>query len=381
MNTLVSVIENTFGTVPTKGIVHVTHGKEDYFQSYGELYTKSKATAFTLRGKGLRYGDILILSVDKSYHFTQLFWGCILAGIIPAPMPAIAGQQKSSVAFRRLTTAMNYLNAPLVVSTNGDGNLPDGFPSYFSAEDIIKQSSISDYDFVPYHVHANDVAVIQFSSGSTGNPKGVMLSHSNILANLSLKSKFDHTTGNDTLIHWMPYFHDYGLFGNHLSSVYNAITEIRIDPLTYLRNPVIWLEKITQYKATITGSTPTGMDILLKSLEKGQATKPIDLSGIKMLSLGAEMVPAGLFDRTCTVLSEYGFKPSAYCPAYGMAETTLVVAGTELETGYRKIVVDRNQFTKGNIVEYSQCGDSFCEIVSVGKRKRIRIQETLSSNQ
>lgn len=365
MKTLVSVIKNAFDTVPEKGIIHVTHGKEDYFQSYRELYTKSKATAFILREKGLIPGDILILSVDKSYHFTQLFWGCIFAGIIPAPMPAIAGQQKSSVAFRRLKAAMNYLKAPLVVST--DSNLPEDFPSYFSAENIIKQSQISNHDFIAYNAHANDVAVIQFSSGSTGNPKGVMLSHANILANLSLKSKFDHTTPDDILIHWMPYFHDFGLFGNHLSSVYNAITEIRIDPMTYLRNPLIWLEKITQYKATITGSTPTGMDILLKSLEKGEATNPIDLSGIKILSLGAEMVPAGLFDRTCTTLSQYGFNPSVYCPAYGMAETTLVVAGTELETGYRKIVVDRHQFTKGNIVEYSQCEDSFCEIVSIGK--------------
>ena len=143
----------------------------------------------------------------------------------------------------------------------------------FSAENIIKQSQISNHDFIAYNAHANDVAVIQFSSGSTGNPKGVMLSHANILANLSLKSKFDHTTPDDILIHWMPYFHDFGLFGNHLSSVYNAITEIRIDPMTYLRNPLIWLEKITQYKATITGSTPTGMDILLKSLEKGEANK------------------------------------------------------------------------------------------------------------
>lgn len=208
MKTLVSVIKNAFDTVPEKGIIHVTHGKEDYFQSYRELYTKSKATAFILREKGLIPGDILILSVDKSYHFTQLFWGCIFAGIIPAPMPAIAGQQKSSVAFRRLKAAMNYLKAPLVVST--DSNLPEDFPSYFSAENIIKQSQISNHDFIAYNAHANDVAVIQFSSGSTGNPKGVMLSHANILANLSLKSKFDHTTPDDILIHWMPYFHDFG---------------------------------------------------------------------------------------------------------------------------------------------------------------------------
>ncbi|MDR1115794.1 MAG: amino acid adenylation domain-containing protein [Tannerella sp.] len=368
MDTLVSIIENTAASTPEKGIVHISHGKEDYFQSYEELYGKSKIIAYILRERGIKPGSVLILSIDKSYHFTLLFWGCILSGIVPAPMPSVKGHQESSVAFRRLMVAMKHLKAPLLISTDNDlsEKLQRSGNIFFCAEDVIRESNISYYDFENYRASADDLAVIQFSSGSTGNPKGVMLSHANILANLALKSKFDRTTRHDVLIHWMPYFHDFGLFGHHLNSIYNMITEIRIDSLTYLRNPLIWLKKITQYNATITGTTPTGMDILLKTLEKTKAD-PFDLSKIKVLSLGAEMIPASLYERTKEALSMYGFSPLTYRPGYGLAETTLVVSGTEFDAGYKKITLDRKQLAKGKVVKKVFRDDTSCEIVSAGK--------------
>lgn len=131
-------------------------------------------------------------------------------------------------------------------------------------EDIMKQLDLlQDYSLHIPKRDSKDLCVIQFSSGSTGAPKGVMLSFNNILTNLKIKTLADEITTEDTLIHWMPYFHDYGLFGNHLVCLYNQITEIKIEPFSFLRDPLIFLKKISEYQVSICGgTTPSGLDFV-----------------------------------------------------------------------------------------------------------------------
>src|SRR3712207_6360048 len=136
----------------------------------------------------------------------------------------------------------------------------------------------------------SDLCVIQFSSGSTGSPKGVMLNFNNILANLKLKTLADGITADDVLIHWMPYFHDYGLFGNHLLCLYNQITEIKIEPYSFLRDPLIFLKKISSYKVSICGgTTPSGLELLIQKLKRSSdEVKRLDFSRVKTLSRSEE---------------------------------------------------------------------------------------------
>ena len=206
---------------------------------------------------------------------------------------------------------------------------------------------------------SKDLCVIQFSSGSTGAPKGVMLSFNNILTNLKIKTLADEITTEDTLIHWMPYFHDYGLFGNHLVCLYNQITEIKIEPFSFLRDPLIFLKKISEYQVSICGgTTPSGLDLLIQKLEQSNDIKELDLSQVKTLSIGAEMVPSNLYVRL-SPLFQLGFNRNAFRPSYGMAETTLIVSSCLPGYGNKNIIINREAFYEG-IIKLDDKQKDFC---------------------
>lgn len=216
------------------------------------------------------------------------------------------------------------------------------------------------------NIRKDELCVIQFSSGSTGNPRGVMLSFDKIIANIKAKTFADHITREDKLIHWMPYFHDYGLFGNHLVCVYNCITEVKVEPFSFLRDPVVFIQKIEQYDITVCGgTTPSGLELLSKKVkDKEQELKGIDLSHIKTLSVGAEMVPPNLFSRL-EPLFKLGLRKEAYIPSYGMAETTLIVSACTHGYGNRTIKIERDAFYDG-IIKPCNNDAPFCEFTSAG---------------
>ena len=223
MENLYELLEEAAHKVPTKGIVIVNNSQCDFIlKSYYQVKPVSK----------------IIISVEKSENFILLFWGCVMAGCIPVLMPSVQFSNKNSIAFERLKNAIDILGVVTLITN--DINLFEYYKSSFHkavcVEDIMKQLDLlQDYSLHIPKRDSKDLCVIQFSSGSTGAPKGVMLSFNNILTNLKIKTLADEITTEDTLIHWMPYFHDYGLFGNHLVCLYNQITEIKIEPFSFFK--------------------------------------------------------------------------------------------------------------------------------------------------
>lgn len=220
MENLYELLEEAAHKVPTKGIVIVNNSQCDLFLTYSELREKSRKIAFILKSYyQVKPVSKIIISVEKSENFILLFWGCVMAGCIPVLMPSVQFSNKNSIAFERLKNAIDILGVVTLITN--DINLFEYYKSSFHkavcVEDIMKQLDLlQDYSLHIPKRDSKDLCVIQFSSGSTGAPKGVMLSFNNILTNLKIKTLADEITTEDTLIHWMPYFHDYGLFGNHL---------------------------------------------------------------------------------------------------------------------------------------------------------------------
>ncbi|MCR4769995.1 MAG: amino acid adenylation domain-containing protein [Bacteroidaceae bacterium] len=371
MDNLCSLLCEAAISAPNNGLIVVSNSPNDSFISYSDLLIKSKKIAHILRFYyNLERKSKIIISVEKSEDFILLFWGCIMAECVPVLMPAVQSSNKNSIAYERLRNAIKILKTVTVITN--DVNIFIDLEALSQKtilfEDIIKQSDLLNDELLTINKSKSDeLCVIQFSSGSTGSPKGVMLNFSSILANLKMKTIADEITSNDTLIHWMPYFHDYGLFGNHLLSVYNQITEIKIEPYFFLRDPLVFLKKISEYRVSICGgATPSGLEYLIQKLEKNcDEVKDLDFSHVKTLSLGAEMVPTNLYERLIPLFN-LGFDKKAYRPGYGMAENTLIISSCLPGEGDKTIKIDRESFYEGKI-KLAEDGHDYCEFLSAGK--------------
>ena len=341
---------------------------EDVFISYAELAEKSRKIAHVLNSYyAIQPKSKIIISVAKSEDFIMLFWGCVFANCVPVLMPSVRLNNKETVDYDRFKNAKEILGNPILISN--DFNLCNAYENNNAIyiENIFGQMElVSDGEVCSPNIRKDELCVIQFSSGSTGNPRGVMLSFDKIIANIKAKTFADHITREDKLIHWMPYFHDYGLFGNHLVCVYNCITEVKVEPFSFLRDPVVFIQKIEQYDITVCGgTTPSGLELLSKKVkDKEQELKGIDLSHIKTLSVGAEMVPPNLFSRL-EPLFKLGLRKEAYIPSYGMAETTLIVSACTHGYGNRTIKIERDAFYDG-IIKPCNNDAPFCEFTSAG---------------
>ena len=191
MENLYELLEEAAHKVPTKGIVIVNNSQCDLFLTYSELREKSRKIAFILKSYyQVKPVSKIIISVEKSENFILLFWGCVMAGCIPVLMPSVQFSNKNSIAFERLKNAIDILGVVTLITN--DINLFEYYKSSFHkavcVEDIMKQLDLlQDYSLHIPKRDSKDLCVIQFSSGSTGAPKGVMLSFNNILTNLKIK--------------------------------------------------------------------------------------------------------------------------------------------------------------------------------------------------
>ena len=368
MKSLCDLLKNAAQKTPQKGIFVVNNNVEDVFISYAELAEKSRKIAHVLNSYyAIQPKSKIIISVAKSEDFIMLFWGCVFANCVPVLMPSVRLNNKETVDYDRFKNAKEILGNPILISN--DFNLCNAYENNNAIyiENIFGQMElVSDGEVCSPNIRKDELCVIQFSSGSTGNPRGVMLSFDKIIANIKAKTFADHITREDKLIHWMPYFHDYGLFGNHLVCVYNCITEVKVEPFSFLRDPVVFIQKIEQYDITVCGgTTPSGLELLSKKVkDKEQELKGIDLSHIKTLSVGAEMVPPNLFSRL-EPLFKLGLRKEAYIPSYGMAETTLIVSACTHGYGNRTIKIERDAFYDG-IIKPCNNDAPFCEFTSAG---------------
>jgi len=374
--TLCDVLRNTAAAFPRKGVTHLlpADASED-FQSYSDLLKQAEGVAQVLCTKGLQPGAHLIFLVDSSRSFLTTFWGCVLAGVIPAPLAPPAGSNPDSLEAQKILNVWKVLKCPVLCDTrHGElygllGTLLGPAGQLYCAEELLSEAEISPAQprELP-RVAPDDTVILQFSSGSTGMPKGALLSHTNLLSNARAMAAGVHATDADVLMAWLPYFHDYGLFGSHLMPLMAGMNQIKMAPQHFARRPYLWLEKIHQHRATFTCTTNTGLEYLLKYLQakKGRGT-PIDLSCLKGFSVGAEMVSAASCRELAEVLAPSGLKPNIFVPGYGLTETTMVAAAHTLGEPVRAVRVDRQRMVREGLITYRQDdGADVAEFACIG---------------
>jgi acyl-CoA synthetase (AMP-forming)/AMP-acid ligase II len=293
--------------------------------TYGELGAKARAIAATLQDRGAR-GERALLLYPPGTEYVAAFFGCILAGAIAVPaypptprtMPRLLGVVDDSGARFGLTTGEI---AGLVAALHPDqqGRLA------WMATDAVEPGAASAY--ARPRVSPDDLALLQYTSGSTGSPKGVMLSHANLMRNEAIiAERFEHHLGSAG-VNWLPPYHDMGLIGCILQPIVLGYPTTMMSPLAFVRNPVRWLHAITRFRATTAGGPNFGYELLCRAKVTPEQCAGLDLRSWDLAFIGAEPTRAETIERFAAKFAPYGFRREAFYPCYGLAEATLMVSG------------------------------------------------------
>jgi acyl-CoA synthetase (AMP-forming)/AMP-acid ligase II len=297
-------------------------------QTYKELLEEASQIATGLFQLGLKQGDKIIIATKYNKETIEMLWGSFLLGLVPTilqPPSSFSGENPSLV---KLLKVFELLDNPYVFVNS---EVKD---TCALLEGKIKHRTELTLDgtFPEPALNPDDLAFIQFSSGSTGDPKGIMLSHNNLMVNLEAINIGLDLNDFDKFGNWMPLFHDMGLIGYHLTPIYCSIPQCQIETLDFILNPGLWLNLISQQKITISGTTNFGLALALKYLKRGKQIFNWDFTSLKALLNGAEPISVKIMNDFVETLVPFGLKPEVMMPVYGMAESTLAISFAPLLT-------------------------------------------------
>ena len=333
--------------------VHLDQGEEPRASlTYAELERRAKSLAAYLQGKAAP-GDRVLLVFPNGLEFIVAFFGCLFAGLIAVP---VAPPRTKQVVARLLAVAASAQAKVVMTSAALRTELARrvGEPGETGAEWLFLEDIPDNLETVWRRVSpkSGDLAVLQFTSGSTGNPKGVQLSHANILHNCHLLELACGSAPDLRLVSWLPNFHDWGLIGCLMFPLLIARPSYTFDPSAFLFRPKRWLDAMSRFKGTLTCSPNFGYEMCIRQIAE-KDTESLDLSAWNMAMVGAEPVRKATIERFVERFGRYGFRKEAFYPCYGLAESTLIVSGGNRMTPTIFAKVNRQALDRGEVVMQS----------------------------
>ena len=319
--------------------------------TYRELYQQGCQLHHVLHERGAKVNDFLLIFLNDNPAFLRGFWGGVLGGIIPVPLAVgIADEHR----FKLLRIAKKLGDPWLYTDRRSFDRLGDfaarvGETATFEklrARSVLIETIELTQAREPVTVAPSQTAFIQFSSGSTSDPKGIVLTHANILANMRQVTERTDFNSNDVSFSWMPLTHDMGLIGKHLYMVGNGMQNHILPTDVFIRRPLLWIQIASQVKASILSSPNFGYRHLLKVLGQRQLAG-LDLSSVRLIFNGAEPISPPLCDEFMHAMSGYGLRAEAMYPVYGLAEATLAVSFPPPSSRYLATVFDRLSLNQG----------------------------------
>jgi acyl-CoA synthetase (AMP-forming)/AMP-acid ligase II len=298
-------------------------GTEEASLTFRQLHDSASALAARLT-LAARPGDCAVLVFPPGLESLVALFGCLMAGIVAVPMmmPRRNSARDASAAILANCT-------PALALTTSAFALRGDLQARFAQESIrwIEVDLASDGATANLPEPApDDIAFLQYTSGSTSEPKGVMVSHANLLANLEMIRIALGNTGQSTHVNWVPLYHDMGLILNALGAFYVGATCVLMAPNAFMQRPLGWLRAISHYRAEVACGPNFGFDLCVSRYRADQM-EGIDLSSLRIALNGAEPVHAETIERFNATFAPHGFDPRAMYPAYGMAEATLLISG------------------------------------------------------
>ncbi|MFJ7591011.1 fatty acyl-AMP ligase [Streptomyces sp. NPDC097617] len=304
-------------------------GVEAEHLTYGELDREARRIASCLQEYAVT-GEPVLLLFSSTAEFLKAFAGCLYAGAVavPVPMPGEAGRDQRlgrTAAVLKDTGAKLVLTetaaAPEVALWLARNSRPD------TACLVTDTPGIGDADaWRPVTARADDLVFLQYTSGSVSEPRGVTVSHHNLLANQAALQKVLRTTREDRFGSWLPHFHDMGLVAHLLHPVWLGSHSVQVTPLSFVKRPLRWLQAIDEYGVTVGGGPNFSYDLCVRRV-KDEQIAALDLSRWRLALNGAEPVRPESLDAFAERFAPAGFRAEALYPCYGLAEATLVVSG------------------------------------------------------
>jgi 8-amino-7-oxononanoate synthase/acyl carrier protein len=294
--------------------------------TYEELDLQARRIAARLQRLGLA-GERVLLLYPPGLEFIAAFFGCLYAGVIAVP----AYPPRLNRSLTRLRSILRDCSPPIALTTHAVRRRVQPLAAHselnllrWLATDLSRPGAERHWQRPA--VRGDTLAMLQYTSGSTGFPKGVMLTHSNLLHNSALIAHaFEHTRSG-TGVFWLPCYHDMGLIGGVLQPLYVGRPNILLSPMAFLQRPVRWLQAISRYRATTSGGPNFAYDLCLRKITAKQR-EGLDLSSWRVAFNGAEPVRAETLDAFAVAFAPCGFRAEAFYPCYGLAEATLLATG------------------------------------------------------
>lgn len=368
MVNLLSMLDQRASQNPEKLAYIFLKDRENQEQTitYQQLSQISKRIAVKLQSL-IPPGARALLLYPQGLEFIAAFLGCLSAGIIAVPAYPPKRNQKIS----RLIAIIEDCQPQIILTTsflldNIQPKLEDFLDlsvTQFLATDNLDNDQ--DFHFYPPDISGNTLAFIQYTSGSTGSPKGVMISHDNIAHNSVYIQKAFELTEKSVSVTWLPSFHDMGLIDGIIQPLYTGFLGVVMSPESFLKNPMVWLQAITKYRATHSGGPNLGYELCVRRITPEQQ-KNLDLSSWVSAYNGAEPIRRKTLDNFSDKFRSSGFKSQYFYPCYGMAEATLMISGGNIKDEPVYLNVQSESLKNNQIVEAEKDSKNYQELVGCG---------------
>ena len=342
-------------------------GPTEYSLTYGELSSWAKNIAIQLLNVAAR-GDRALLLFPPGLDFIKAFFGCLYANLIAVP----AYPPRNNRNAQRIRAIATDASVKLCLSTSTvQPRLQNMFtliPALEKTQWILtdKMGPSNSEELKDYRINADDLAILQYTSGSTNLPRGVMVSHKNFLHNLSFSYGRWELSQDSTFVSWLPVFHDMGLVTGILLPVFGGFTGILMSPTSFLQRPFRWLHAISNYAANISIAPNFAYDLCVDKITT-QERQSLDLSNWHHAINGAEPVHWHTLERFISAFHPYGFRRNAFNPGYGLAEGTLVVTVGWKAPEYRAKEIDKEALGKNRIKRSTKSDKNSIRIVGCGQ--------------
>ena len=339
-----------------RAITYLEGERDTRTVEFGELYERALGILYHLQRLGARPGEKLILFLGHNEQFIDAFWAAILGGIIPVPVAIGINDEHR----QKLLRIAQRLGSPYLYTERRSLERIAAFAERIGHVETLQRLRertflVDDLDDISragkvHRAQPEDIAFIQFSSGSTSEPKGVVLTHANIIANARGATEIAGFNEHDVSLSWMPLTHDMGLIGFHLMMFFNRVHAHLMPTELFVRRPLLWPQFAGRIRATILCSPNFGYRHYLKVLGE-RPLEGLDLSSVRLIFNGAEPISVELCERFLARLAPAGLAPNAMYPVYGLAEASLAVSFPPPGAPMRTLALDRHRLGVGEAAQ------------------------------